>query len=447
MIRQIRLGQIEMDSRLQSRQYGVNGTVASEYEELMRAGTEFPPIIVFTEDGDKFFVGDGWHRIAASRRLSRETIKADVRDGGLRQAELYAMTEANRDHGLQLTRDDKRKRVMHLLSDPEWARMSDRQIAKLTGTSHPFVGILREQASRQSGNVTTPVPNDDWRASVPAFIKSGRVVAKPIFNGSYVLALVDGEATKSGPSISVPITYKGDVGYLETLCDISLLVDPLGMRVRIPSGIVGTIQNVREDRLSVTYPNGDGGNQTNTLDWRNCTLTTDEVTTPAQSGNVTTTESVQAAKSFRDLSPEEQTVWRMKNALRSLIAHHPKWAGLPPTADAPFSFQGMSDTLDSLIAAGFVEHELIEHVDHYEHRVRINAAGCAFIGAALPDTAQEPVAQHNDDIAIDTFERIWDAINEIDSALKIIAPDDDSPVGLLKLHVQQMRGIMEALPV
>lgn len=68
--------------------------------------------------------------------------EADVRQGPQRDAILYSVG-ANADHGRARTTDDKQRAVLRLLSDPEWAAWSDREIARHCRVSPPLVATLR----------------------------------------------------------------------------------------------------------------------------------------------------------------------------------------------------------------------------------------------------------------------------------------------------------------
>jgi hypothetical protein len=57
------------------------------------------------------------------------TIAADVRPGGQREAILHSVG-ANAKHGWRRSNEDKRKTVLTLLNDPEWAQWSDREIGR-----------------------------------------------------------------------------------------------------------------------------------------------------------------------------------------------------------------------------------------------------------------------------------------------------------------------------
>lgn len=142
-LRDIPLDQIEADGTTQMRVAGIDPAVVADYATAMEAGAGFPPIIVFF-DGAQYWPGDGFHRIEAARRIDRETISADVREGGQRDALLLAAS-ANATHGLRRTQADKRQSIETLLRDPEWSRWSDREIGKACAVDHKTVGSVRRE--------------------------------------------------------------------------------------------------------------------------------------------------------------------------------------------------------------------------------------------------------------------------------------------------------------
>ncbi len=150
-IRDIPLGQIEADGTTQMRVAGIDPAVVADYADAMEAGATFPPIIVFF-DGTQYWPGDGFHRIEAARRVDREAISADVREGGQRDALLLAAS-ANATHGLRRTQADKRQSIETLLRDPEWSRWSDREIGKACAVDHKTVGKVRRE-------LTGEIPSD-----------------------------------------------------------------------------------------------------------------------------------------------------------------------------------------------------------------------------------------------------------------------------------------------
>jgi ParB-like nuclease domain. len=77
-----------------------------EYKEAMSLGSEFPPITVWQKNTEYWLI-DGMHRLLASKRLGRETIKAEVVElKDMLEAKIVAITK-NR-HGLPLTKQEKK---------------------------------------------------------------------------------------------------------------------------------------------------------------------------------------------------------------------------------------------------------------------------------------------------------------------------------------------------
>lgn len=145
----ITIEQIRLDGGTQPRA-GIDEATVAEYAAQMEAGDPFPPLITF-HDGRSYWLADGFHRIAAWRRVGHETVPAIIRQGTQRDAILYAVG-ANASHGLRRSNEDKRRAVLRLLEDEEWGQWSDREIARRTHTSHTFVAGLR---ATLTGNVAS----------------------------------------------------------------------------------------------------------------------------------------------------------------------------------------------------------------------------------------------------------------------------------------------------
>ena len=139
------LDRIRTDGGTQPRAHLNPDTVAEYAAAMEEDGVVFPPVTVFY-DGADYWLADGFHRVAASVEAGFADIDADIRQGARRDAVLFSVG-ANADHGLRRTNEDKRRAVMTLLNDEEWSRLSDSDIARHCGVSHPFVGSLRSKAS------------------------------------------------------------------------------------------------------------------------------------------------------------------------------------------------------------------------------------------------------------------------------------------------------------
>lgn len=115
----------------------------ADYAEELSVGTVFPAITVYY-DGKVYWLADGFHRVEAARKVGRETIEADIREGSDRDATLHGIG-ANARHGLRRTQADKRHAVETLLRNPEWSKWSDRHVAKVANVDHKTVGKIRRE--------------------------------------------------------------------------------------------------------------------------------------------------------------------------------------------------------------------------------------------------------------------------------------------------------------
>jgi hypothetical protein len=122
--------------------------VLDDYAEIMQAGDEFPAVDVFF-DGAEYWLADGFYRLEARRKLGQNAIGAHVRQGSQRDAILFSLG-ANARHGLPRTPEDKRRAVLVMLRDPEWASWSDAVIAERVRVSVPLVRKLRHQVDEET---------------------------------------------------------------------------------------------------------------------------------------------------------------------------------------------------------------------------------------------------------------------------------------------------------
>jgi hypothetical protein len=203
----VELNKIATDKEHQTRRWGLSSERVTEYADLMKQGTKFPPVIVFVEDG-VYYLADGFHRVAAAEKNKVKTIQAEVREGGKRAAWLYSRGPANRDHGLPLTRDDKNKRVEELLADPECKDWSDRQIAEWCGVSHTFVSKKRKEVEEKA----VAAELEEWTEKVwkPWAESFGDKIAYVVKN-EHILALTQCDRLSKDFAMNTSrFTLKGD---------------------------------------------------------------------------------------------------------------------------------------------------------------------------------------------------------------------------------------------
>ncbi len=159
-----------LDPRLQAR-LTVSDAAVSDYADALTAGAVFPPISVVVLHDGVSLVTDGWHRVKAHIQAGRSHIAALVAKGTRRDA-LLAAVQANANHGLQRSQEDKRRAVRLLLMEPEWSDQSNRELARLAAVSHTFVAQVRSHYGVERGSPLTDArvehidgePPEAWRA-------------------------------------------------------------------------------------------------------------------------------------------------------------------------------------------------------------------------------------------------------------------------------------------
>lgn len=144
-ITMLALAVIRRDGGTQFRQ-ALDSTIVEEYAALLRdsdAPGPLPPVVAFY-DGSSYWLADGFYRTAACDRIGRSMIPCEVRPGTVRDARIYAATEANH-HGVRMTPMEKRTCVMAVLQDEEGRGWSDREIARRCGVGYTLVAEVRKE--------------------------------------------------------------------------------------------------------------------------------------------------------------------------------------------------------------------------------------------------------------------------------------------------------------
>lgn len=104
----VQLASIVTLPEMQPRDKGLNLPTIRRYKQAMKAGEVFPPILLARVNGALVLV-DGWHRLEAMLALGEWQAVAEVRDAGsTAEARLWGY-EANRKHGLPLTKAELRE--------------------------------------------------------------------------------------------------------------------------------------------------------------------------------------------------------------------------------------------------------------------------------------------------------------------------------------------------
>jgi hypothetical protein len=170
---------IVVDHRCQAREK-TDDAIVSEYGDAMARGDKFPYVTVFF-DGTSYWLADGFHRVAAAISMTLPSIQAEVREGGMREAKLFAIG-ANASHGLRRTNADKRRAVRMLLEDKEWSRRTDNWIAKTAAVHHSTVAALRLSLAKSASEKPTKRLRTDKHGNVSEMDTSRigkRLLAEP----------------------------------------------------------------------------------------------------------------------------------------------------------------------------------------------------------------------------------------------------------------------------
>ncbi|MBP9032629.1 MAG: ParB N-terminal domain-containing protein [Pseudomonadales bacterium] len=136
----IRIDRIRLDGGTQSRA-AMNEQAIADYAEALTEGATLPPITVYF-DGECYWPSDGFHRIAAHKRIGALEIACEIVQGTRRDA-VEASCRANATHGLPRTWDDKRRVVQLMLDDEDWSQWSNRKIARACAVSPWLVDKMR----------------------------------------------------------------------------------------------------------------------------------------------------------------------------------------------------------------------------------------------------------------------------------------------------------------
>lgn len=136
---------IVLDPALQAR-VAMNAGAIDEWAEVLRdeergEAWPFPPVEVIW-DGERYWLWDGFHRVAAAKAAGVYRVPANVQAGS-RDMALWRSAGANKTHGVKRTSMDKRRATEQaLLIAPQ---RSDREIAYHVGVSAPTVGKIRKE--------------------------------------------------------------------------------------------------------------------------------------------------------------------------------------------------------------------------------------------------------------------------------------------------------------
>jgi hypothetical protein len=146
MISILKIADLKITQDFQAREK-INQRAVSDYEYNLQNAIKMPPISV-VRSGEELIVVDGFHRLHAHQNLGRDRIEALITEGDPETA-LKLAIGANQTHGLRRSDEDKARAVVLALKNPDLGKGSDREIGKLCGVSHSFVGKMRASLGKE----------------------------------------------------------------------------------------------------------------------------------------------------------------------------------------------------------------------------------------------------------------------------------------------------------
>lgn len=138
----VKIESIRIDGGTQMRERIHTDTV-DDYAESYKDGAKMPPLDVFF-DGKEYWLGNGFHRYHAVRKIGWKEVDCFIHKGTLREAILFA-AGCNDSNGLRRSPADKHAAVTTLLNDPEWVTKSDIWIAEVAKVSQWLVAECRKK--------------------------------------------------------------------------------------------------------------------------------------------------------------------------------------------------------------------------------------------------------------------------------------------------------------
>lgn len=156
----IELSKIRIDGGTQCRVKLHEYWVQDLAEKLLEGKEQLVPATVYF-DGKHNWLADGFHRYHAHKKAGIKTMECEVVNGTKRDAKIYSW-QANHNHGLPRSPEDRRSVVMDALQDIEYCEKSDREIAEVCKVSPMTVGRVRKSM--------------DLEKATKRVTKSGRVI-------------------------------------------------------------------------------------------------------------------------------------------------------------------------------------------------------------------------------------------------------------------------------
>lgn len=142
----LRIDDIRRDGGTQPREK-LDHSVIADYADDMERGDTFPPVKVMN-DGENYWLYDGFHRVNAAEEIGREEVEAKVKQG-TREDAVWASLSANKKHGKRRSQADKRRAIKRALK-MKGADKPNTHIARHVGCDDKTVAKYRREMESSS---------------------------------------------------------------------------------------------------------------------------------------------------------------------------------------------------------------------------------------------------------------------------------------------------------
>jgi hypothetical protein len=174
-----------IDADTQAR-VSIHADTVDEYAELITNNKDWPfDLLDVFHDGNNYLVADGFHRTLAAQRSDVKSVPCRVHKGTAKDARIFGMT-ANDQHGLRMSRADKRHCVEWLLDNG--GKLTQLEIGVTAGVSKRTVAYIVAERKAQKVQIAlsdsqnigkTPKPT-----SIDVPVRKNGSPSPPISGGS-----------------------------------------------------------------------------------------------------------------------------------------------------------------------------------------------------------------------------------------------------------------------
>lgn len=247
-VRMVPLSEIECDARLQVRVTLNEEHLTEDLIPKIEDGERLAPVTL-GELGGKLYLTSGFHRVEANRRLGKVRIEAEILPVATWRDLVALALPTNDDHGLPLTRADRRRKVemacVEYFAEIAAGTMSDNALAKLCHVAVSLVNDVRRAASTATTTERT-VTKSNGQSYTMDTAKIGR---PKMADQATLAALLDEYLTSLAEERAIPLL----VAALSNPAIAAALVEQAELPAHKTATLSGALSAVLSQRAVALY--------------------------------------------------------------------------------------------------------------------------------------------------------------------------------------------------